>query len=145
MQQLSMISQKRKFQIYQHFTLLLILHMIKVTILNITYTGFEMASNHDSAQDNKESQGQFTDKSKFCMKMYCQDSSNQGSQHVFFVYVCLDRYGVTKCALSEICSPFVHYMLILIVYFVLHEDLLHNVNVSDIVKNLCMYGILFSI
>ena len=59
--------------------------MIIITILNITYTCFELSSNHDSAPDNKESQGLFTDNFKyFCMKMYCQDSSNQGSQNMFF-------------------------------------------------------------
>ena len=33
-------------------------------------------------------------------------------QYLCFVYVRIHRYGVTKYALSEICSPFVHYMII---------------------------------
>ena len=32
-------------------------------------------------------------------------------QYLCFVYVRINRYGVTKCALSEICSLFVHYMI----------------------------------
>ena len=32
-------------------------------------------------------------------------------QYLCFVYVRIHRYGVTKYALSEICSPFVHFMI----------------------------------
>ena len=50
----------------------------------MSYSGFELSSN-DSAAENKESQ--FTDKFKyFCMKMYSKGSSNQGSQHIIFLW-----------------------------------------------------------
>ena len=67
-------------------TQLLILHDNNYYIKYYLYR-FELSSNHDSAPDNKVLQGQFTDNFKyFCMKMYCQDSSNQGSQNMFFFH-----------------------------------------------------------
>ena len=73
-----MISQKRKFQIYQHFTLLLILHD-KITILNITYIDFEISAKYDSPPDYKGSQGQFTDNFRY-FSGFPHRAFKQGSQ-----------------------------------------------------------------
>ena len=74
--------------------------MIKVTILNITYTDFEISSNHDSPQNN-ESQGQFTDNVRY-FSGFPLRAFKQGSQGLSMWSKGVLDYDSGVCCFKEV-------------------------------------------